>query len=81
MPARSDELAGGAAAPAGGDAADDFQALRIDDVELIGTPVGKVEAISRGVRLGEDYPLPLVEHAQARQGALAAWERVRGRQA
>jgi deoxyribodipyrimidine photo-lyase len=31
-----------------------------------------------GVRLGETYPLPIVDHAQARKAALAGYEKVRG---
>lgn len=34
-----------------------------------------------GVRLGRDYPRPLVDHAQARQRALAAYAEVRGKDA
>lgn len=34
-----------------------------------------------GVRLGTDYPHPLVDLKASRQAALAAWERVRGRRA
>ena len=30
-----------------------------------------------GVRLGKDYPEPLVDHAAAREEALAAWERIK----
>lgn len=32
-----------------------------------------------GVRLGRDYPRPIVDHAQARQRALAAYDEVRGK--
>jgi deoxyribodipyrimidine photo-lyase len=32
-----------------------------------------------GVRLGETYPRPMVEHAAARAAALAAFQQVRGR--
>ena len=31
-----------------------------------------------GVELGEDYPLPLVDHAEARKAALAAYEKIKG---
>ena len=31
-----------------------------------------------GVRLGRDYPLPIVSHAAARMAALEAWRRLRG---
>lgn len=34
-----------------------------------------------GVRLGRDYPRPLVDHAEARQRALAAYAEVRGKDA
>jgi deoxyribodipyrimidine photo-lyase len=32
-----------------------------------------------GVRLGADYPRPLVDHAQARAAALAAWRSIKAR--
>jgi deoxyribodipyrimidine photo-lyase len=31
-----------------------------------------------GVRLGADYPHPMVDHDLARQRALDAWQRMRG---
>jgi len=34
-----------------------------------------------GVRLGTDYPLPLIDHATARDRALAAFERIKIAQA
>jgi deoxyribodipyrimidine photo-lyase len=36
------------------------------------------ESTGAGVRLGRDYPLPIVDHAAARRRALAAFEAVRG---
>jgi deoxyribodipyrimidine photo-lyase len=35
--------------------------------------------IEAGLRLGENYPLPIVDHAFARQRALDAFERIRGK--
>jgi deoxyribodipyrimidine photo-lyase len=32
-----------------------------------------------GARLGETYPLPIVDHARARQAALAAYRRISGK--
>jgi deoxyribodipyrimidine photo-lyase len=37
------------------------------------------ELAAAGVRLGENYPPPLVEHAAARAAALAAWQSLRTR--
>jgi deoxyribodipyrimidine photo-lyase len=36
-----------------------------------------VDLLAAGVRLGADYPLPLVDHAQARERALAAFAQIR----
>jgi deoxyribodipyrimidine photo-lyase len=34
-----------------------------------------------GVKLGRTYPLPIVDHAKARQAALAAYQRISGKAA
>jgi deoxyribodipyrimidine photo-lyase len=39
---------------------------------------GPLELASFGVRLGEDYPEPIVDHAMARARALDAYDRARG---
>lgn len=41
--------------------------------------VRPAELESRGVRLGRDYPRPVVDHAPARERALDAYRRLRGR--
>ncbi|MGE0230658.1 MAG: FAD-binding domain-containing protein, partial [Flavobacteriaceae bacterium] len=38
-------------------------------------PVNVME--EAGITLGTDYPLPIVDHAEARKAALAGYERVR----
>jgi deoxyribodipyrimidine photo-lyase len=42
---------------------------------------GPLELAAAGVRLGETYPLPLVDHGLARERALAAFARIGGRSA
>jgi len=39
--------------------------------------LGSLELEAAGVRLGEDYPNPIVDHAEARRETLAAYERAR----
>jgi deoxyribodipyrimidine photo-lyase len=39
---------------------------------------GPLELIGHGVELGRDYPDPIVDHAMARQRAIAAYETARG---
>jgi deoxyribodipyrimidine photo-lyase len=36
-----------------------------------------IELADAGLRLGQDYPLPIVDHATARQRALAAFQRIK----
>lgn len=57
--------------------------------ELAGMPSEHIHApweapaavlAAAGVRLGENYPRPLVDHAEARAGALAAFKQLRGGQ-
>ena len=40
--------------------------------------LGPLELEAAGVRLGETYPYPIVDHAEARRETLAAYERARG---
>lgn len=40
----------------------------------------KTELVKAGVKLGEDYPFPIVDHKEARERALANYETIRGRQ-
>ena len=53
---------------------------------LAGLPAGSVHApweapaeelAAAGVKLGSSYPRPIVDHAEARQAALAAFQRMR----
>jgi len=48
------------------------------DAKSIHTPwdVGPLELAAAGVILGTDYPLPLVDHAEARSRSLAAYAAV-----
>lgn len=39
---------------------------------------GPLELVSYGVRLGKDYPDPIVDHAMARQRAIATYDAARG---
>jgi deoxyribodipyrimidine photo-lyase len=39
----------------------------------------KAQLSAAGVTLGQTYPLPIVDHAKARQAALAAYQRISGR--
>jgi deoxyribodipyrimidine photo-lyase len=41
--------------------------------------LGPLELAAAGVTLGETYPERLVDHAMARERALAAYQRARGR--
>jgi deoxyribodipyrimidine photo-lyase len=40
---------------------------------------GPLELAAAGVTLGETYPLPIVEHASARERALAAFAKIGGK--
>lgn len=37
----------------------------------------QMEQLSAGVKIGEDYPLPVVEHAKAREAALSAYKAIK----
>ena len=39
----------------------------------------KAQLSAAGVTLGQTYPLPLVDHAKARQAALVAYQRISGK--
>lgn len=49
-----------------------------DDIIHAPWEAGPLELISYGVELGKDYPEPIVDHAMARERAIATYERVRG---
>jgi deoxyribodipyrimidine photo-lyase len=53
--------------------------LRGLPVEWIHEPWAAPPLALAGVRLGRDYPRPVVEHAEARRGALGAFAEMRGR--
>jgi len=54
----------------------ELRALRDDEIHAPWLLPADVQA-TRGVRVGHDYPAPIVDHARAREGALALFKAVR----
>ena len=52
---------------------------RLDEKSIHFPPDAPRHLLARaGVRLGENYPLPIVDHGKAREAALEAYQRIRG---